>query len=101
LNEQQKKNSGELRVPVTGLNDNLEFMGRLLHVQTEHTDFPVARVVTQVFSNGRVLLSKKTECPAAMGGPQDLKAIQDLMSAQHYQVLQEISAKQARILDTR
>ncbi len=66
-------------------------MGRRLHVQTEHMELPEARIVTQVFSNGRVLLSKKTECPADIHESPDVGRIQKLMSAQHYQVLQEIS----------
>lgn len=92
------KTGAELKFPVTGLNDNLEFMGRCLHVQTEHIESPVMRIITQVFSNGRVLLSKKTECPPDIRESQDFSRIQKLMSAQHYQVLQEIEAKQARIL---
>jgi len=101
LSEQQSKSGSESKVPVTGLNDNLEFMGRRLHIQTEHMELPVARIVTQVFSNGRVLLSKKMECPADIHEPHDVGRIQKLMSAQHYQVLQEIEAKQARILSSR
>ena len=84
-----------------GLNDNLEFMGRRLHVQTEHTEFPVPRIVTHVFSNGRVLLSKKTECPPDIRESPDFNRIQKLMSSQHHQVLKEIAAKQARILGSR
>jgi hypothetical protein len=101
LSNQPSKNGTDAKVPVTGLNDNLEFMGRRLHIQTEHMEFPVARIVTQVFSNGRVLLSQKTECPADLQEFQDFGRIQNLMSAQHYRVLQEITAKQARILGSR
>jgi len=101
LSDHQGKSETELKLPVVGLNDNLVFMGRQLHVQTEHTGFPVARVVTQVFCSGRVLLSKKTECPAGIQGSQDFNTLQKLMSTQHYQVLEEISAKQARIMSSR
>jgi hypothetical protein len=101
LSEQPTKTGADLKIPVPGLNDNLEFMGKRLHVQTEHTEFPVARIVTQVFSNGRVLLSKKTECAAGIRELRDFDRIQKLMSAQHYQVLQEIEAKQAKLLGSR
>ncbi len=101
LSEHQGKSGTELKLPVVGLNDNLVFMGRQLHVQTEHTGFPVARIVTQVFCSGRVLLSKKTECPAGIRESQDFNKIQKLMSTQHYQVLEEIAAKQARIMSSR
>jgi hypothetical protein len=101
LSEHPVKSSTEFKLPVVGLNDNLVFMGRQLHVQTEHTGFPVARIVTQVFCSGRVLLSKKTECPTGIHESQDFDKLQKLMSTQHYQVLEEISAKQARIMNSR
>jgi hypothetical protein len=101
LSEHQGNSGTELKLPVVGLNDNLVFMGRELHVQTEHAGFPTARIVTQVFCSGRVLLSKKTECPAGIRESQDFNKLQKLMSTQHYQVLEEIVAKQARIMSSR
>jgi len=100
LSERSNSGVGQ-KGSVTGLNDNMEFLGKRLHVQTEHAGFPVAHIITQVFSNGRVLLSKKTECPADIHASQDFTTIQKLMNTQHYQVLREIAAKQARILDSR
>ena len=101
MSEHQGRSGAELKIPLVGLNDNLVFMGRQLHVQTEHTGFPVARIVTQVFCSGRILLSKKTECPADIHESQDFNRIQKLMSTQHYQILEEIEAKQARIMSSR
>jgi len=87
--------------PVTGLNDNVEFLGRQLHIQTEFIELPNSHIVTQVFSNGRVLLSRKSEFPS--GNPQslDIHELQRAMNAQHRQALQEISEKQARALNSR
>ncbi len=101
MSEQQSKGGTEQKTSVMGLNDNLEFMGKQLHVQTEHSEFPVARIVTHVFSSGRVLFSKKTEYPPDIHGSHDFSRIQKLMNTQHQQVLQEIVAKQARILGSR
>jgi hypothetical protein len=101
LSEYPGISSTELKLPVVGLNDNLVFMGRQLHVQTEHAGFPVARIVTQVFCNGRVLLSKKTECPAGIRESPDFNRLQKLMCTQHYQILEEIAAKQSRIMSSR
>ncbi len=81
-----------------GLNNNLEFMGRQLHVQTENMAFPVAHIITQVFCGGRVLLSKKSEYPPAVRESHDFSKIQQLMRAQHYQIMQEIVDKKNRIL---
>lgn len=80
-----------------GLNNNLEFLGRQLHVQTENTAFPTPHIVTQVFSNGRILLSKKSEYPADAHDAGNPEKIQELMRIQHHQVIQEISEKQKRI----
>ncbi len=84
--------------PITGLNDNLEFAGRQLHVQTEHLELPAAHIVTQVFCNGRVLLSQKSEYPAEIRESHDVGRIRQLMSAQHSKVIREIAEKQARIM---
>jgi hypothetical protein len=86
--------------PAPGLNDNVEFMGRQLHVQTEKTGFPAPRIVTQVFGNGRVVFSKKSDIPQ-FPASQELAKIQELMRAQHFQIIQEMAEKQKRILGSR
>ncbi|MBN1571519.1 MAG: hypothetical protein JXA73_27025 [Acidobacteria bacterium] len=84
--------------PVVGLNDNLDFLGKQLHIQTEFIELPAARISTQVFCRGRVLLSKKTECPPGVRESHDFQKLQQIMNAQHHQVIQEITDKQARVL---
>ena len=94
-NAKEEKAAVENSAP--GLNDSLEFMGKQLHVQTEKTGFPVPRIVTQVFSNGRVVFSRKTvilPCPES----RRFTKIQELMRTQHFQTIQEISDKQKRIM---
>jgi hypothetical protein len=100
-NEETDKNNPASAAPATGLNDNLEFMGRQLHVQTEHLEYPVARIVTQVFCNGRVMRSKKSEYPEDVRESRDVNKIQQLMNAQHYQVIREITEKQQQLLGSR
>jgi hypothetical protein len=85
-------------LPVVGLNDNLDFMGRQLHVQTEYIELPEPRISTQVFCSGRVMLSKKSECPRGIRDSHDTQKLQQIMNTQHHQVLREIAQKQARIL---
>ena len=80
-----------------GLNDNLDFMGRQLHVQTENSEFPTARIVTHVFTNGRILLSRKSDYPEDVRESKDLAKIEELMRVQHHQIIQEIAEKQKRI----
>jgi hypothetical protein len=79
------------RPAVTGLNNNIEFMGRQLHVQTENIGLPKPGIVTQVFSNGRIIYSKKIELS------QELNDVQRQMHKQHSEVIQGIEDKRARL----
>ena len=79
------------RPPATGLNNNIAFMGKQLHVQTENIGLPKPGIVTQVFSNGRIIYSKKTECS------QEMNDIQSQMCKQHSEVIQGIADKLARL----
>jgi len=94
--EERAGSAGESSVP--GLNNNLEFMGKLLHVQTERIGHPTPRIVTQVFSNGRVVFSKKSELAPEDAESQEYARIEGLMRTQHLQTIQEIEEKQRRIL---
>ncbi len=84
------RNNGE--TSAIGLNDNVDFMGKQLHVQTESIRLPEPSVVTQIFSNGRIIYSKKSGCSP------DSFNIQSLMNKQHAQVIQNLAEKKARIL---
>ena len=81
-----------------GLNDNLQFMGRQLHIQTERIGHPTPHIVTQVFSNGRVVFSKKYELPSQSLELWEFQKIQELMRTQHLQTIREIKEKQKRVL---
>jgi hypothetical protein len=83
--------------PVSGLNDNLEFMGRQLHIQTENAGIPATRIVTQVFCGGRVILSRKTDHPSIMGDSGAIANIRDLMNSQHLQIIKEIKDKLSQL----
>lgn len=96
LNEEQEKGNAAFISPAMGLNDNLDFLGRRLHIQTEHTGFPKACIITQVFCNGRVMLSRKTEYPSEVDGNHDFNTIRQLMKTQHCTMIQELKDKQAR-----
>ncbi|MBN2337915.1 MAG: hypothetical protein JXP48_05170 [Acidobacteria bacterium] len=85
------------KVKVTGLNDNLDFLGTPLHVQTESLELPEARIVTQVFSKGRILFSRKSGIPPEIRLSGDPEPIRALMRSQHSSVLGEIADKQKRI----
>ncbi len=84
-------------IKITGLNDNLDFLGTPLHVQTEYLDLPEAHVSTQVFRQGRILLSRKAALPPEICPAQDSEPIRALMRSQHSDVLSEIAEKQKRL----
>jgi hypothetical protein len=83
-----------LPAAVSGLNDNLYFMGKQLHIQTENTGSTATRIVTQVFCKGRVILSRKMDHPSIAG---DSVRIRELMSSQHLQTIREIKEKLSRL----
>jgi hypothetical protein len=76
-----------------GLNENVEFMGKQLHIQTEILRATESIVITQIFSNGRVIFSKKTMCS------NDSSEIQLLMNSQHAQVIRSLAEKKRHLLD--
>jgi hypothetical protein len=85
---------------VTGLNDNLVVLGKQLHIQTELLKSPVLCITTQVFSSGRVLFSRKSECPPEFSNSGSIGKIRDLMKDQHLQVIREINKKTAQVSGT-
>ena len=89
-----------MHTPISGLNDNLEILGKHLHIQTENTGFPIVRIVTQVFCGGRVILSRKTDHVSDSDGAGKTTLIRERMNAQHSQVIKEIKDKLTKWRDT-
>ncbi len=88
--------NGDQPAPVTpmmGLNDNLDFMGKSLHIQTENLGFTGRRITTQVFCNGKVILSAKTEYPSTIRDQKDQSQVQELMRRQHFNVIRELEGR--------
>jgi flagellar biosynthesis protein FlhG len=83
------------RPAVIGLNDNLEFLGRVLHIQTEDVGEGQRAVTTHVFCGGRVLFGKRTEYPADARGRQGRERVAELMRRQHFEVIQELESKRS------
>jgi flagellar biosynthesis protein FlhG len=84
--------------PIMGLNDNLEFMGKELHIQTEDLGYTGRCITTQVFCEGRVILSTKTEYPSSVRDAKDRSQVADLMHTQHFNVIRELENRKVRIL---
>jgi hypothetical protein len=90
--------AGKAKFPIPGLNDNLDFMGKQLHVQTESMGSPVACIVTQVFCKGKVILSRKSDYPFGARETGDIDKMRELMHAQHVHVMQNIAEKQSHLM---
>ncbi len=89
-----------MHAPTSGLNDNLEVIGKQLHIQTESIGFPAVRIVTQVFCGGRVILSRKTDHASDTGDAGNIAQIRERMNSQHSQVIKEIKDKLTKWRDT-
>jgi hypothetical protein len=79
-----------------GLNDTLDFLGTQLHIQTENMEHPTPRIITQVFSKGRIVFSKKTLYSMDVPSIENPDTLPEEMHRQHFQVIQDISEKQKR-----
>lgn len=73
-----------MRKPLQGRNSNVQRNGVVYHVQTEDLGIKRSCFITQVFLDGVVLLSKRTEYPPDM----DVAVLQENMRAQHAAVVQ-------------
>ena len=83
-------------VPATGLNDSLLFMGKDLHIQTEDMGEAGHCITTQVFCEGRVILSTKSAYSSDRQDLQSASQIVELMRAQHFNVIHEIESRVTR-----
>jgi len=79
------------------LNDNLNFGGRDLHIQTENIQSEIPCIRTHVFSHGRIIHTTKFEFPTGMKELNDFNKIRDLMQTQHCEVIDKISRQQSKL----
>jgi flagellar biosynthesis protein FlhG len=94
--EQQELHPPSQTAPAMGLNDNLAIMGRALHIQTEDLGAAGNCITTQVFCDGRVILSAKSEYPLTMRGARRSDQLVELMRNQHFNVIRQIESRSTR-----
>lgn len=82
--------------PAMGLNDNLNFCGKELHVQTEHVQSSAPHIRTHVFFQGRVVHTTRYEYSNDEQDSINLVEIRKLMHRQHMAVIEKISKQQAK-----
>ncbi|MBP1595439.1 MAG: hypothetical protein H6Q05_816 [Acidobacteria bacterium] len=81
---------------IMGLNDNLVLMGRDLHIQTEGLGDGSRSITTNVFCDGRVILTTKSEYPETLQSRHLDSRVADLMRSQHFNVIREIESRSAK-----
>jgi hypothetical protein len=74
--------------PIMGLNDDIEVGGAHFHVQTEDLGPRRRAVTTQVFSSGRIMMSRRTEYAA-----EERAQVVEIMRKQHLDVIKEFTDK--------
>ena len=82
--------------PLTGLNHSLRCLGREMHVQTEDLGNRERLIETQVFCEGRVILSTRTEYPPTLDPQGDREPLAELMRKQHFSVIRELEVRLTR-----
>jgi len=81
--------------PAMGFNDNLTFMEKELHIQTEDSGGGDRCITTQVFCNGRVIMSTRSDYPDSSSTEHPSSRIMELMRTQHFNVIRQIENKMA------
>jgi flagellar biosynthesis protein FlhG len=94
--EPQESHAPAQPAPAMGLNDNLAMMGRALHIQTEDLGAAGNCITTQVFCDGRVILSTKLEYPSTMRESPHSDQVVELMRNQHFNVIRQIESRSTR-----
>ncbi len=88
------------KTPTMGLTDKLDFLGRQFHIQTEDLGFTGRCITTQVFCEGKVIFSTKSEYPSSVNGRSDRNLITEMMRQQHFNVIRELESKKSQMLST-
>jgi len=88
------------KTPTMGLTDKLDFLGRQFHIQTEDLGFTGRCITTQVFCEGKVIFSTKSEYPSSINGMGDRNLITEMMRQQHFNVIRELESKKCQMLST-
>lgn len=70
--------------PLLGYNNNVRYLGRTFHIQTEDSGTKYARIMTHLFMDGgRIVKSTRTEYGSVVGQPGMAEAVRRMMKDQH------------------
>jgi hypothetical protein len=82
--------------PVVGFNHNVQYKGKVYHIQTEDSGLPFAHYITHLFVGGNILASKKSSyaelAPEGVAPPELAPKLRKLMEGQHKEVIKNLIA---------
>jgi flagellar biosynthesis protein FlhG len=85
--------------PIVGLDDRLEFKGKQLRIKTDNMGYTGRCITTQVFCEGRVILSTKSDYAPVLQDADYTNHIKALMRKQHFDVICDIEGDKIQILN--
>lgn len=77
---------------LTGLNTDVEYQGRVYHVQTEDGGMANPVVVTTLFDRGAILATQKTSYAEILRAQDLQRILRDLMHEQHKGMIKDLKA---------
>lgn len=70
--------------PLLGYNNNVRYLGRTFHIQTEDSGTKYARIMTHLFiDGGHIVKSTRTEYGSVVGQPNMAETVRHMMKEQH------------------
>lgn len=76
-----------------GFNTNVTWRGKVLHVQTEDSGRGKPHVITHLFHEGTIIVSRKTDYSHLVDAPDMVDQVRAVMKAQHKQMIIELRDK--------
>ncbi len=75
-----------------GMNTNVEYKGKVYHVQTEDGGLNHPTITTLLFKDGAVFASKRTDYKSLLDSPSCRETVAKMMKMQHKTILRELVA---------
>jgi len=75
---------------VTGINSDIDYNGKLYHVQTEDGGINNPIILTRIFSSGVLVTTRKTSYVYLLDMDGFKEVVENLMKEQHNEMIQEI-----------
>lgn len=77
---------------LTGFNHNVNYKGKVYHVQTEDSGVSNPHIITHLFVGGNIVASKRTSYADIVGAARLADIVRELMDEQHKEMLRHLMA---------